>query len=283
MELAVASLSSAAIIFLFEYLSCRAVRRSQALSAAGMARPERTLLPWRGRVVPFFHAGLTWLGKHVLPRFGENLDSLITESGLRISAPYLQGLRLASGSAAALLALPIGFAGLFLAPLLFALGFRLPILFLKRKRQRRMERIAFDLPEVVDLMAVLCFSGENLTQALRHSVHACGHPSSRAELEVVLEHINLGESIAGALSHAVGHPCRELRRFGRALIRADEYGAPIAETLEELATELRSGRRERGRIRASRSSVLILFPLVFLILPSFLLLTVGGMILGFTT
>lgn len=283
MELAVASLTSAAIIFLFQYLSQRAVRRSQTLYAAGMARPERSLLRRRGRIAPFFHTGFTWLGKHAAPRLGENLDVLIAESGLPISTPYLQGLRFASGSAAALLALPIGFIGLLLAPLLFALGFRLPIIFLKRKRQRRMERIAFDLPEVVDLMAVLCFSGESLTQALKHSVHACGHLSSRAELEIIIEHINLGESTTEALSHAAGHPCRELRRFGRALIRADEYGAPIAETLEGLATELRSGRRERGRIRASRSSVLILFPLVFLILPSFLLLTVGGMILGFTT
>lgn len=283
MELVVVSLASAAIVFLFEHLSRRAERRSQTLSTAGIAQPRRPLLPRRGRIAPLLQAGLARLGKRAVPRSGNNLDRLIAESGSRISLPYLQGLRLASGSAAALLALSIGFTGFLLAPLLFALGFRLPILFLKRRRQRRMDRIAYDLPEVVDLMAVLCFSGENLTRALRHSVQACGHLSSRAELEVIMEHINLGESTAEALGHAAHHPCRELRRFGRALIRADEYGAPIAETLEELATELRSGRRERGRIKSSRSSVLILFPLVFLILPSFLLLTVGGMILGFTT
>jgi tight adherence protein C len=283
MELVVITLISAAIVLLFEHLSRRAGHRSRALSAAGMARPKKALLPRPGRLVPFFHTAMIRLGKRAAPRFGESLNMLIDESGSHVSLAYLQGLRLACGSAAALLALPVGFTGLILAPLLFALGFRLPILLLKRKRRKRMERIAFDLPEVSDLMAVLCFSGENLTRALRHSVHACGHPSSRAELELIIEHVDLGESTAEALSHAADHPCRELRRFGRTLIRADEYGAPIAETLEELASELRSGRRERGRIRASRSSVLILFPLVFLILPSFLLLTVGGMILGFTT
>jgi len=283
MEFAAVFLVSAAVTFFFKHFSQRAARRSRALSAAGMVRPTRSLPLRRGRIPRSLHNGLAWLGNHAVPRTGENLESLVTESGSGISAPYLQGLRLASGTAAALLTLPLGLMALLLAPLLFAVGFRLPVLLLKRKRRQRMEKLAFDLPEVVDLMAVLCFSGENLTHALKHSVHACGHPSSRAELDALIERMDLGESAAQALNHAAHHPCRELRRFGRTLIRADEHGAPIAETLEELAAELGSGRRERGRVRASRSSVLILFPLVFLILPSFLLLTVGGMILGFTT
>jgi tight adherence protein C len=156
------------------------------------------------------------------------------------------------------------------------------MMLLKKGCRRRWDRVARDLPEIVDLMAVLCFSGESLFTALRHSVSACANPFSRAEMERVLERIRLGESAAEALRRAADHPCREMRRFSRTLLRAEEFGAPVADTLEELAVELRNARRERERIRAARVSVLILLPLVFLILPSFLLLTVGGMILGYT-
>jgi tight adherence protein C len=178
--------------------------------------------------------------------------------------------------------LPMGLAALPLAPLLFAAGYHLPVMALKRRCRRRWESLASDLPEVVDLMAVLCYSGESLLSAFRHAASASGNPCSRGEMERVLERVDLGESTVGALRFASDHPCREMRRFARTLIRAEEFGAPVADTLEELALELRNARREKDRARAARVSVLILLPLVFLILPSFLLLTVGGMILGYT-
>ena len=282
MDILTVVLAMASIIFLIEYLTQRAARRTSTLAAAGLAAPRGTAPPMLARLLPVLRERLTWLGKTVSPRPGEDLERLIAESGARYSTFYFQGIRVSAGLAAAVLALPLGLAALPLIPVFFAFGYQLPVIILKRRRRLRMEKIASDLPEIVDLMAVLCFSGESLFQALRHSAAACGHLSSRDEIEFVLERIRMGESTAEALRHAVHHPCREMRRFSRTLLRAEEYGAPIAETLEELATELRSGRREKERVRASRASVFILFPLVFLILPSFLLLTVGGMILGYT-
>jgi pilus assembly protein TadC len=99
-------------------------------------------------------------------------------------------------------------------------------------------------------------------------------------MESILDRMRLGESAAEALRRASAHPGRELRRFCRTLLRAGETGAPVADILEELAVEFRNGRREREKARASRISIYILFPLVFMILPSFMLLTLGGIILG---
>ncbi len=282
MDLAAAVFAAMALVSMASYFAQRSARRSSALAAAGLAgdtaaRPRPSL-----HIFQALRSGLTRLGLKVSPRPQEGIQKLLEESGSAWTPHFLQGMRIAVGLALTAPALTPGPAGLVLAPILFAAGYHAPLMALKRRRARRWLRLACDLPEIVDLMAVLCFSGESLLRALRHAASACTHADSREEMESVLERIRMGESTAEALRRASAHPCREMRRFGRTMLRAEVFGAPVADTLEELAVEFRNGRRERDRVRASRISVLILLPLVFLILPSFLLLTVGGMILGHT-
>jgi len=282
MDLAAAALAAITVAALAFHRAQRSARRAAVRAATGLQQDEASAREVRSRSLPSQRAFISRLGSMVSPRPNEEVNALLEVSGTAWTLQYLQGLRLLAASALAILAIPLGSTGLLLAPLLFAAGYRAPLIVLGRKRRRRWERIAADLPEVVDLMAVLCFSGESLLQALRHSSGACNHPFSREEMENILEPIRLGESAAGSLRRSADHPCPEMRRFSRTLLRAEEFGAPVADTLEELAVELSNGRREKDRVRASRVSVLILLPLVFLILPSFLLLTVGGMILGYT-
>lgn len=282
MHLAAAALAAITIAALALHLGQRSARRAAVRAATGLQEDVASTGRVRSRSFPSCRACVSRLGGMLSPRPDAEVSALLEASGSAWSLHYLQGLRLLGACALAILAIPLGSTGLLLAPLLFAAGYRAPLIVLGRKRRRRWETIAADLPEVVDLMAVLCFSGESLLQALRHSSSACSHPFSRQEMEKLLEPIRLGESAASSLRRAADHPCPEMRRFSRTLLRAEEFGAPVADTLEELAVELSSGRREKDRVRASRVSVLILLPLVFLILPSFLLLTVGGMILGYT-
>ncbi|MBN2028204.1 MAG: type II secretion system F family protein [Actinobacteria bacterium] len=282
MDLTAAALAAISIAALAFHFLQRSARRAAVMAATGLRRDEVSTGGVRSRSSPAYRSCVSRLGNMVSPRPDAKLSDLLESSGTAWTLQYLQGLRLLAALAFAFLVLSLGPAGLLLTPLLFAAGYRAPLIFLGRKRRRRWERIAADLPEVVDLMAVLCFAGESLLQALRHSIGACSHPFSRQEMENILEPIRLGESAAASLHRAADHPCPEMRRFSRTLLRAEEFGAPVADTLEELAVELSNGRREKERVRASRVSVLILLPLVFLILPSFLLLTVGGMILGYT-
>ncbi len=282
MDLAAAFLTAIAIASFALFSLRRSARHAAARAAAGLERGERVTPRARLRGFPACKKAFSRLGQTFSRRPCEEISRLLEESGSAWTPEYLKGMRMFAGSALAVLGVPLGPACLFISPLFFAAGYRAPVMVLKRKRARRLAKIAADLPEIVDLMAVLCFSGESLFQALRHCGDACSNPFSREEINRLLDPIRVGESTATALRHAADHPCRELRRFGRTLFRAEEFGAPVAETLEELAVELRNGRREKERVRASRVSVLILLPLVFLILPSFLLLTVGGMILGHT-
>ncbi len=267
------------IFFLLQAVSGRRARRASALDLLGIGPTKNSVsLPHCRRLMS---NGLEWLGRLARGRDVEAMERLLIESGFEYPVTRLQGMRLAFGITGVIASLPLGTAALLCGPALFGLGYHLPVIILKRRRRRRWERIGSDLPEVVDLMSVLCFSGESLFQALSHSTQACGHLSSQAELQEIVERIRFGQSTAEALRNAADHQCSELRRFSRVLLRAEEYGTPVADTLEELASEFKSARREKERVKAARGSVLILFPLVFLILPSFLLLTLGGMILGY--
>jgi tight adherence protein C len=58
------------------------------------------------------------------------------------------------------------------------------------------------------------------------------------------------------------------------MARAESLGSSLSDALSELATEVRDARRSAATERARKAPVKMLFPLVFLVLPAFLLLTV---------
>ena len=59
-----------------------------------------------------------------------------------------------------------------------------------------------------------------------------------------------------------------------ALLASDRLGAPVGDALARLAVEERAGLRRRAEAEARTVPVRLLFPLVFLVLPAFGLLTV---------
>ncbi len=69
-----------------------------------------------------------------------------------------------------------------------------------------------------------------------------------------------------------------------ALLAASERsGAPVGAALGRLAASIRAQARRRAMARARTVPVRLLFPLVFLVLPAFLLLTVGPVVLATLT
>jgi len=281
MEAVTALLSSLSVLFLLLHAKEGRERRSTVLGLLGLERRVGARRAGRGRLAEAAVGKVRSLGKR-LPAAGDaRLSSLLAESGVPWDLAFLKGMSFLGAAACASLFLPLGWRGLLLALPAAAAAYRLPLLYLAWHSRRRRLEAALDLPEVADLISVLCLSGESLGQALRHSVAVCSHQASRSAMEAVCERIKLGERMGESLSRLVDHPCREMRRFGRAILRAQESGAPVADILQELASEMRAARRERNRVRAARTSVMVLFPLVFMILPSFLLLTVGSMVLGY--
>jgi tight adherence protein B len=67
------------------------------------------------------------------------------------------------------------------------------------------------------------------------------------------------------------------------LAAAERSGAPVAASLARVAVSTRAQARRRAMARARTVPVRLLFPLVFLVLPAFLLLTVAPVVLAALT
>jgi tight adherence protein C len=72
----------------------------------------------------------------------------------------------------------------------------------------------------------------------------------------------------------------DLRRASAILGRSETLGSSLAGEVARLASDVREGRRALAAERARTAPVKMLFPLVFLILPAFLLLTVVPVLLS---
>jgi tight adherence protein C len=83
----------------------------------------------------------------------------------------------------------------------------------------------------------------------------------------------LGATFADALDDLSAR-APPFRAVADALLASDRLGAPVGPALARLAAEQRAELRRRAEAHARRVPVRLLFPLVFVVLPAFGLLTV---------
>jgi tight adherence protein C len=153
-------------------------------------------------------------------------------------------------------------------------AFVAPDLALARRAARRLARIDDELPQLLDVLAAASHAGLGGPLALRRSVVALRGPLAD-ELQGVLDAVDLGGRWRDSLrDRAQDLDLRDLRRTVVALTRTETLGTSLADAVTELASSVRESRRAARTERARKAPVKMLFPLVFLVLPSFLLLTV---------
>lgn len=149
---------------------------------------------------------------------------------------------------------------------------------LRAERRRRRDADA-EVPQLLDLLAAASSSGLAAPLALRRSVEALSGPLG-VDLRIAASRIELGErwrDELAAVAERLNLP--DLRRTVAALTRTETLGVPLASVCTDLAAEVRATRRARTTERARTAPVKMLFPLVFLVLPAFLLLTVVPVLL----
>ena len=132
-----------------------------------------------------------------------------------------------------------------------------------------------------DLLAMAGAAG--LTPYLALEVAVRFGPAPAAErLDSVLSAAEAGLCLADALDAEARHTAA-LRPLLALLAASERSGAPVAAALVRLAGATRAGWRRQAMARARTVPVRLLFPLVFLVLPAFLLLTVAPVVLASLT
>lgn len=156
-----------------------------------------------------------------------------------------------------------------------ALGYCLPDFILGWMASRRRALIRKRLPDAIDLLCVSVEAGVGFDGALQKVAEKLPGPLSE-ELQVYLREVNLGATRAEALQHLanrVGLP--ELRAFAAAIIQAEQLGTGLARALRVQSEEMRRRQRQRAEELAMQAPVKLVFPLVFCIFPSLLVIILG--------
>jgi len=159
-----------------------------------------------------------------------------------------------------------------------ALGRLVPIL---RSRAGRRRRAAVDaeIPQLLDLLAAGSSAGLAAPLALRRAAEGLAGPLAD-EVRGAVRAVDLGARWRDELELLADRlDLPDLRRTVAALTRTESLGASLAQATAELAASVRQARRAATSERARTAPVKMLFPLVFLVLPAFLHLTVVPVLL----
>ncbi|MEZ5962270.1 MAG: type II secretion system F family protein [Planctomycetota bacterium] len=139
--------------------------------------------------------------------------------------------------------------------------------------RRRMRRLRAELPFALDLAALCLQAGGSLTEAMVAVARADDAGPLGAELDGVARETELGRTWNQALEawqRRLQIP--ELDHVVGSLVRAQALGAPLAETLAELAENARHRRYAAAETAASEAPARMVGPTVLIVLAAVLLI-----------
>ncbi|NEV63028.1 type II secretion system F family protein [Thiorhodococcus minor] len=163
------------------------------------------------------------------------------------------------------------------------LGYLIPDLILRRRAQRRQDRLRKGLPDAMDLLVVCSEAGLGLSAGIQRvsSEITITHPDLAEELSLFSMQTRAGMDNRAALRDLEERTgLEDIQTLVAMLLQSMRFGTSIAETLRIYADELRDKRLQRAQEKAARVGTLMIFPLVLCIMPSFLLVVLGPAILG---
>ena len=142
------------------------------------------------------------------------------------------------------------------------------------RRRDRAKELHAEIPQLLDLLAAGSTAGLSAELSFRQAID-CLHGPLAEDLAAVIRRVDLGAPWRDEMSayvEATGDP--DLVRTMTVLARSETLGVSLRDATRELAATVRDAHRSAALERARSAPVKMLFPLVFLILPAFLLLTV---------
>ncbi len=157
-------------------------------------------------------------------------------------------------------------------------GYYLPNVVLGRMVFLRQREIFETFPDALDLMTVCMEAGLGTEAALNRVADDMVHKSVvlSDELRLVNLELRAGAPRERALRNlALRTGVEEVDGFVSMIIQAERFGTSIAQSLRVHADMLRTRRRQRAEETAAKIALKLLFPLIFFIFPSLMLVLMG--------
>lgn len=161
---------------------------------------------------------------------------------------------------------------------LAAAGYYLPNAILGRMVYVRQRELFENFPDALDLMTVCVEAGLGLDAAIGRvgDEMAITSPITSEEFRMVGLELRAGASREQALRNlALRTGLEDIDSLVALLVQADRFGTSIADSLRVHSDTLRTKRRLIAEEKAAKLAVKLLFPLIFTIFPSMLLVLLG--------
>jgi tight adherence protein C len=185
----------------------------------------------------------------------------------------------------ALTALVTGLGALspfFVYAVCLGLGYLVPDFWLGRKIKTRQSKIRRGLPDVLDLLVICIEAGLSLDQGTVRTSEELAHaqPELCDELRVVVLEQRAGRPRQDTWKHLAERTDVDcVRNLVSMLIQAEQFGTSIGKTLRTHSDTLRTQRIQQVEEQAAKTTIKLIFPLVFFIFPSLFLVVLGPAIL----
>ena len=159
-----------------------------------------------------------------------------------------------------------------------SIGYYLPNLVLARRATRRCREIFETFPDALDLLTVCVEAGLSLERALAKvagEIHIKSVTLAQ-ELQLVLMEMRAGFSKEKALRNlALRSGVEDVDTLVAMLIQSERFGTSMGDSLRVHSDNLRSKRSVQAEEAAAKIALKLLFPLIFCIFPTLMLVLIG--------
>ncbi len=159
-----------------------------------------------------------------------------------------------------------------------SVGYYLPNLLLNHRIEVRKREIFDSFPDALDLLTICVEAGLGLEAALNRVADEI-HLKSQIlgqELQLVIMELRAGFSKERALRNlALRTGVEDIDLLVAMLIQSDRFGTSMGDSLRIHAENLRTKRHQRAEEAAAKISLKLLFPLIFMIFPTLMVILAG--------
>ena len=157
----------------------------------------------------------------------------------------------------------------------------MPLANLTRLARSRRERIDRDLPDFLDVLAVTVTAGLGFRSALAVVSERFGGPIAE-EIQTILHQLANGASVRSAFqAFGARTQSESVDEFVTAYLQSEELGAPLADTLNQIAADMRRASSQRMRQKAAKVTPRVTLIVTTALVPGALILLAAGMYIGF--
>jgi tight adherence protein C len=172
-----------------------------------------------------------------------------------------------------------------LVAVLSAIGFYLPNFILNRLIARMQLEIFENFPDALDLLTICVEAGLSLEAALNRVAAEIQLKSQilAEELQLVCLEFRAGSGKERALRNLVLRTgVDDISTLVAMLVQSEKFGTSIGESLRIHSESLRVKRQQRAEETAGKVAVKLIFPLLFCIFPSILIVVAGPAMISIT-